>query len=172
IASGLIGAVLVPQFWALAGRMFTVSQGRRLLGPIASAGVLGGLVGSATAAAALSVVPVRSLVALAGLVFVGAGGVVAAMREEGAVAEPTHGPRRSPLRAFRGGPFLARIAILVCLSPAALLVVDSLFKWTVAHAVAPENLGRFFARYYTVLNGLALLAQLFVGGAIVRRLGV
>jgi len=40
----------------------------------------------------------------------------------------------------------------VCLSTAALLVVDYLFKWTVARSIPHERLGAFFARYYTILN--------------------
>ncbi|NVL68014.1 hypothetical protein, partial [Escherichia coli] len=36
VLSGLVGAVLSPQFWLLAAQMFTSAQGRRLFGPIAS----------------------------------------------------------------------------------------------------------------------------------------
>ena len=45
VTSTLIGTVLVPLFWAIVGARFTVSQGRRLLGPIAAAGTIGGAIG-------------------------------------------------------------------------------------------------------------------------------
>src|SRR3954471_15838209 len=46
VFSGLVGAVLSPQFWLLTAQMFTSAQGRRLFGPIASGGVVGGVVGA------------------------------------------------------------------------------------------------------------------------------
>ena len=46
VASGLIGSVLVPQFWTLVGSLFTVAQARRLLGVVASAGIVGAVLGS------------------------------------------------------------------------------------------------------------------------------
>jgi AAA family ATP:ADP antiporter len=73
VLTGLIGAVLVPQFWAFTGDLFTVAQGRRLLGPIASAGVIGGLVGSGLAALAVQIFPTRHLLLLASAIFFVAG---------------------------------------------------------------------------------------------------
>lgn len=46
VLTGLIGAVLVPQFWSFMGDVFTATQVRRLFGPISSAGVIGGVAGS------------------------------------------------------------------------------------------------------------------------------
>ncbi|HEY8943874.1 MAG TPA: MFS transporter, partial [Polyangiaceae bacterium] len=175
VVSGLIGAHLLPQFWALAARVFTVAEGRRLIAPIALAGVVGGLVGSGLAALALYVIPVQSLILVAAGAFLLAASVLASTAlEERNVPPP--GERRnrrgSAVSALREQPLLARIALLAVLSTAVVLTIDYSFKWTVASTVPAHELGGFFARYYAVVNGLSLLVQLFIGGALVRRMGV
>lgn len=57
--SGLLGAVLVPQFWAVLGGSLTIGQARRLFGFVATAGVFGGVLGSALAVGLLSSCPWR-----------------------------------------------------------------------------------------------------------------
>jgi AAA family ATP:ADP antiporter len=178
VFSGLVGAVLVPQFWSLVGGMFTAAQGRRLFGPVAAAGVIGGVVGSGGAALVLIALPVKALLAVASGAFVVAGAIaaLAPARDDVSRAPDASSRKRerttSRLGALRQEPFLVRIALLVALSTAALLTVDYLFKTTVARLVPVQDLGTFFARYYTALNVLSLVVQLFVGGAVVRRLGV
>ena len=71
VFSGLVGAVLSPQFWLLAAQMFTSAQGRRLFGPIASGGVVGGVAGAGTAALLLSRLPVTALLLVAAAAFLG-----------------------------------------------------------------------------------------------------
>lgn len=180
VLTGLIGAVLVPQFWAFTGGLFTVAQGRRLLGPIASAGVVGGLVGSSIAAIAVMVIPTRQLLFVASGVFVLAAITLFFSNTDRAAIEAA--PRttqrrasmfsRAAMRELGEDPFVARIAGLVALSTAAVLALDYLFKWSVAETVPARELGRYLATYYAMLNGISLVMQLFVGGALVRRLGV
>jgi AAA family ATP:ADP antiporter len=175
VLTGLIGAVLVPQFWAFTGDLFTVAQGRRLLGPIASAGVIGGLVGSGLAALAVQIFPTRHLLLLASAIFFVAGVALSFYRP---MAELGLGPRRvttisrEAMAAIRRDPFIRRIAGLVALSTSTVLAVDYLFKWSVAETVPAQELGRYLATYYAALNGISLVMQLFVGAALVRRLGV
>lgn len=73
---------------------------------------------------------------------------------------------------FEREPLLTRIAILVALATATVLVVDYLFKLKVARTVPPAELGQFFARFYTGLNALSIVVQLGVAGWLVRRVGV
>src|SRR5262249_36489008 len=68
-------------------------------------------------------------------------------------------------------PFLFRIAVLTVLCTAAFLVLDFFFKWTLARSISPDRIPRFVAHYYAVLNGGAVVFQLVIGRALVRRLG-
>jgi len=177
VLTGLIGAVLVPQFWAFTTGLFTVAQGRRLLGPIASAGVTGGLLGSSIAAAVVLVLPTRQLLFVASAIFLAAATVLFASKAHKSEESPATKKRdemlsRAAMKELAHDPYVARIAGLVALSTATVLAVDYVFKWSVAESVPPKELGSYLARYYMTLNGISLVMQLFVGGALVRRLGV
>lgn len=181
VFSGLVGAVLSPQFWLLAAQMFTSAQGRRLFGPIASGGVVGGVAGAGTAALLLARHPVTSLLLVAAFAFVGTALLLTALglpaQEAGPVVDlpdlDVKGERASkPSLALDKQPFVWRVALLVGLATGAVLTVDYLFKSTAALAIPAAELGPFFARYYAVMNGVSLVVQLLVAGRVVRRLGV
>jgi HEAT repeat protein len=177
VVSGLIGSIVVPQFWTLVGKVLTLAQGRRLFGLIAAAGVLGGVLGSGAAAGALLVLPVDALLLVSAAFFVVSGVVLLRVRGGERPARGT--PERSQavavagsLLTLRGQPLLARIALSVVVSTATLLVLDYCFKSTVARTMPPEHIGPFVARYYLALNGVSLFVQVFLSSAIVRRVGV
>ncbi len=187
VFSGLVGAVLSPQFWLLAGRLFTVAQGRRLFGPIASGGVLGGVAGATAAALLVQTLPVVTLLPVAAGFFVATAMVLTTVSEEEPQSLPSPGfarastiPPPPPKPAtpaswaalLRDNPFLVRIGLLVGLTTAALLVVDYLFKSTAARVLPAASLGMFFARYYAAVNVLSLFVQLFVASRLIRRIGV
>jgi ATP:ADP antiporter, AAA family len=76
VVTGLVGGSLVPLFWNAVGGVFTVTEGRRLLGIIGAAGVLGGVIGSTAAAALLTIVRVKALLPVSAVLFVAAAAVV------------------------------------------------------------------------------------------------
>ncbi len=180
VFSGLVGAVLSPQFWLLAAQMFTSAQGRRLFGPIASGGVVGGVAGATTAAVLLARHPVTSLLLVAAFAFIATALLLTTLSLPGDEEEELtsridiedKSPPPRPSLAWSQQPFVWRVAFLVGLSTAAVLTVDYLFKSTAAASIPHAKLGEFFARYYAVMNGVSLVVQLLVAGRIVRRLGV
>jgi AAA family ATP:ADP antiporter len=193
VTAGLISTTVFPQFWVTVGTLLTAGQSRRLLGPIASAGVLGSVAGAAVAAAVVPVAPIRALLVIAAVMFLAAAGAALllpslkvslgahhpAPRGEDGGQSPGPRPTRErssaltpSIDAFREEPFLVRVALLVAITTATALVIDYFFKWTIARALAPEDRGPFIARYYVLVNGAALVIQIFLGSTIVRGLGV
>ena len=175
VTSGLIGAVLVPLYWNLLASIFNVAQARRLLGIVGAAGVLGGALGSTAAAALLMVLHTRALLLVSSGVLVVT--AVALIGMPALEREPSPGPTailpsRRDAADLREEPFLRRIALLVVASTAAALFLDYFFKWTVARSVPHHEIAGFVARYYAWLNGLSVVAQILVTGALVRRVGV
>jgi AAA family ATP:ADP antiporter len=171
----LVGAILVPLFWSLIGSIFTVVQGRRLLGFIAAAGALGAAVGSGAAAGILTMVHTKRLLFVSAGMFAFTASFVSVVYrprvERKAKAMPKMlAPR--PREIYREEPFVGRIALLALASTAAVVSLDYFFKWTVARGVPHEQVARFIAVYYAALNGVALVAQLLGTGALVRRVGV
>jgi AAA family ATP:ADP antiporter len=175
VANGLIGAIIVPQVWNLIASMFTVAQGRRLFATISAGGVLGGALGSILAAALLTSIPVNGLLLVAASLLA-LTAIVVLVSTVGSTIPPAQTKPRSASgfrpAALRAEPFVLRIALLVVISTSALVAIDYFFKWTVARTVRPDDVPRFVARYYAVLNVAALVVQVFVSGPLVRKIGV
>lgn len=182
VFGALSATVLIGQFWQLAGTLFTAAQSRRLFGPLASGGVLGGVGGGALATILLQVVPVRGLLGVASLLYFGAALLATQLAVEDAVTAGQGGrlgsspaasqALRPQLATVRHDPFLIRLALIAALSVALSVVVDYLYKAKVSRTVAPEDLGEFFARYQLLLSLGALVLQLAITGPVVQRIGV
>ena len=178
--SGLLGSIVVVQFWMLAGELFTVAQGKRLFGMLAAGGVLGAVLGATVSSLALRSIEVRHLLPLASTVFL-LTATLATTIEVDPLPKRTaarRAPRFSIAQLFSGvagfqrNPYLYRLAALVIVSTCAVLATDYMFKSVAARSMKPEELGPFFAGYYAVLNTIALITQLLVAGTLVRRTGV
>ncbi len=176
LGSGVVGTVLPLQFWMMAGQLFSVSQGKRLFGPIAAGGVLGAAVGGGVAAIALRFVPVSALLIVAAAVFVGAS-LIVAVAPSGEAADQTGGATASfgwmrDFSVLRKERYIRLVAVLTVFGTATVLVADYLFKATAASHYPKAELGSFFAVFYAGQNAVALVVQLFVTGPAMRRLGV
>jgi|CZKU01.1.fsa_nt_gi AAA family ATP:ADP antiporter len=177
VATGAIISAVVPQFWTLLEGELTTAQARRLVSPITSAGIVGGVLGSAAAAAALVVVRVKALLVLSSLTFILAAAVVVMIplrsRPTARAASATKTPMVTTfVGAVREEPFLRQVALVVTVSTATLLALDYFFKWTVARTVPHDEVGMLVARVYAALNVASLVLQLLFGSALVRRVGL
>jgi AAA family ATP:ADP antiporter len=177
VTVGLLASCVFPQFWLLMGSGLTLAQSRRLVGPIASASVLGAVSGAAIAASVVSTWPIRVLLAICAVLF-GLGSVclVWIPKTEAQTASPIEERKPealvSQIGAFVEEPFLLRIAAVVCLTTATALVIDYFFKSTVARSMPAMERGRFIARFYLGMNAGSLVLQMLLGAPIIRKLGV
>ncbi len=188
--SGLLATVMVVQFWLLVGQLFTVAQGKRLFGPIAAGGVLGATVGGVTGAAVLHTLEAlgtgrataddpagaRVLLLVAAIFFLATAVALTTIETEEDDVLPDSGtadPQR-PSGALEAGErsYVWRIGLLIALSTATVLTTDYLFKLTAKATIPAAELGQFFAGFYAVLNGIALVVQLLVARHLLQRLGV
>ncbi len=172
---GLVSSSVYPQFWLLMGGGLTVGQSRRLFGPIGSAAVVGAALGASLAAALVSWVAITVLPLVAAMMFVAAAGLslaVAAPPPRPHDAKPPDAGVVAFVRSVSAEPFLLRVGALVIFTTATALSIDYFFKWTIARSLPLGERGAFVAQYYAVVNAGTLVVQLFVGNALVRRLGV
>ena len=181
VFGALSATLLVGQFWLLAGTLFSAAQSRRLFGPLASGGVLGGVGGGAIAALLLRSMEVRGLLGVASLLYFGAAFLatrleieetVALSRPLGSSPVASREPLGPQIATVQRDPFLIRLAAMAMLSVAVSVVVDYLYKAKVSRTIAPQELGAFFARYQLVLSLGSLLLQLGITGPVVQRIGV
>ncbi len=179
--SGLLATVLVVQFWMFAGQLFTVAQGKRLFPGIASGGVLGAVAGGLIATAALELMPdghhgVKNLLLVAAGVFLATAFVLTTIPTDD-VGTPFRDATSAldveeGIDVLRDFPYVRNIAVFVTLSTVTVLATDYLFKYVAKAEVPTAELGSFFARYYAVLNAVALVVQLAIAQRVVQRLGV
>lgn len=181
VFGALSATLLVGQFWLLAGTLFSAAQSRRLFGPLASGGVLGGVGGGALAALLLSRIEVRGLLGVASLLYFGAAFLATQLVNEetpllsrplGSSPAAASQPLRPQLAKVQRDPFLLRLAAMAVLSIAVSVVIDYLYKAKVSRTIPPEQLGAFFARYQLVLSLGSLLLQVVITGPVVQRIGV
>ena len=181
VFGALSATLLVGQFWLLAGTLFSAAQSRRLFGPLASGGVLGGVGGGALAALLLSRIEVRGLLGVASLLYFGAAFLATQLvieetpllsRPLGSSPAAASQPLRPQLAKVQRDPFMLRLAAMAVLSIAVSVVIDYLYKQKVSRTIPPEQLGGFFARYQLVLSLGSLLLQVVITGPVVQRIGV
>ena len=169
----LAGALLVAQFWVLAGHSFSVSQSRRLFGLLAAGGVLGAVIGAGLTVLALRIAPPHLLLALASVLFGIAALVSCGVRAP--VSSPVPIPLAKMLSAtqvVQKHALLLRLAWLTAVSTIVFVVLDYLFKASAAQTLTPRQLGPFFARFYLVTNALSLFVQVALTPRLLRQLGV
>ena len=176
ITSGVIGTILMLQFWLFAGQLFSVAQGKRLFGAMAAGGVLGATIGATVAAVMLRFVAAQTLLVVGAVTFLAAALCVTIVptEEEVDATDPTPVSPFAWLKdvsLLRDNRYVALIGTLVAVSTAAVLITDYLFKSTAAVAY-PKDLGTFLGGYYAVQNAMSLFVQVVLTGAIVRKLGV
>jgi hypothetical protein len=174
--TGLIGPALAVQFWLLAGQTFTSAQGKRLFALIAAGGTLGAVAGALLAERLLAIWSLQALLGAAAAIQVATATVVVGMGENAPPFEKgDHLPRGrlwiAGLSAVATNTYLRRIGWITMLGTATVLTTDYLFKATIARSLSEAALGPFLARFYALLNAIALLVQLVVAMRVVQRIG-
>lgn len=173
--TGLIGTVVVIQFWLLAGTRFTTAEAKRLYGPIAASGAVGTLAGAIFAWALLHAFEIETLL-LAAAVFYLVGAALLA-RDKDSVEPRLHAAhiKRRFVAApskLRGQGYAARLAILTLCATAAALLADYMLKSAAAAAYRTDDLARFIARYNGAVAALSLVFQVVGTAWLVRKIGV
>lgn len=169
----LAGALLVAQFWVLAGTTFSVSQSRRLFALLAAGGVVGAVLGAGLTMVALRAAPTHALLAVASTLFGLAALVACNVRAP--VSSPIPVPLSQMLSAgqiIQKHALLRRLAVLAAISTIVFVVLDYTFKTSAALRHGPDDLGAFFARFNLVTNVLSLVVQVAITPPLLRRLGV
>jgi ATP/ADP translocase/HEAT repeat protein len=183
--AGIIGLVVVAQFWTLANHLFTPREGKRLFGVLTAAGTLGGMMGGVVANWAVNFLfGTRELLWLVAVLFSGALGVVSfAVSERQRVRGNTYteaAPREIQARhasgiigSLRGSPYLQTIAALIFVSVIVSTLIDYQFKAAAKEAyTSTDALAGFFGSYYAWLSVVTLFAQVWLTARLLMGLGL
>jgi ATP:ADP antiporter, AAA family len=164
--------LVVARFWLMVSERFTVTQAKRIYAFIGAGSVLGAIAGTGLAGVLTLHFPARHLLLAAAGAFALASAGPAFLLESGR-GTPAILDAPASERFFNrelASPYVLRLGALVLVAAITVTVVDFTFKSQVAAAVAPADLGAFFARFYLVLNFVSLGAQLLLVRPLVRSL--
>jgi AAA family ATP:ADP antiporter len=189
---GIFNMMVVAQFWSLANELFSQSQGKRLFPIIAIGGTIGAIAGSYAAKLLIGaigiglIMPIAAalLVACIALTFAGTRAARAIPRTE----EDTHEVEEKPLEK-QGGfklvlkmKYLRLIAIMIVLYNLVNTTGEYILGSVVTAAataeaggnaeVAKQIVGQFYGDFFTWVNVVAAVLQMFVVSRVVRFLGV
>ncbi len=176
IWTGLLGSLAVLQFWMVLGDLYTLTQAKRLYSLVWTGSLLGATAGAFAARLIAGRASTSTLVLASALVFgVTAVGPAIALGRAAPAAERR--PRGATtlaegVKLFQSDAYVRSLAVLVLVSTIALTLGDYVFKSSVARSVPQQELGSFFGGFYALLNLLALLAQVALGGWLFRVVGL
>ena len=187
--TGVLATTVVVQFWLLASYVMDFGQAKRTFALLGGGGLLGAVIGSLLASGVLMFTTARVLPLVASGVLALASFVPLFFSRERAAQEAplsSDSASETPARSVaRGAPrddnrsgqvrhdaYLRRVLALALLGTITVTLADYIFKSVVVREVAPARLGDFFARYYALLNGLALIVELIITPRLLRTAGV
>ena len=189
---GIFNVMAIAQFWAFANDLYTPDQGKRLFPLIGVGSSLGAWLGSMRAGALVeSAGPIRLLVAGA-VILVGCVGlaritdrIVGGTRAQRAVSGQALGEGPSGFSMIASDRYLTLIAALAVVLNVVNTTGEYLFgRYVVEHAVAIHGagaaaegargqfIGETYSRFYSQVNLLGLILQMFVVGRLFKFLGV
>jgi AAA family ATP:ADP antiporter len=191
---GIFNLMIVAQFWSFANDVYSKEEGERLFATVGFGASLGAVVGARVADRLIEPLGVNLLLLLGGALLVGQGLVTNAIdRREQArrAARPVAAKAaKAPVRtnAFAmvfQSRYLLLIAIMLMLlnwvNTTGEYILGSIVEHSATAAVASgaagglskeQIIGDFYSKYFTMVNVLGLVLQLFVVSRIVKYLGI
>jgi len=172
--AALFSSIAFVQFWLVAVESFEVSEAKKVFGFVASGGLVGAVAGNALARLALVVArPPSLLLASAGLMLVAGVLVRIIAVPAGPAGEEQDVPvLRAVPHYFRIDPYVRLLGLLALLPALSALLIDFLFKATVAAHTAAAQIPATVANAYLAQSLVALLVELLVARFLLRRTGV
>jgi len=195
---GIFNLMVIAQFWSFANDVYTNEQGKRLFGIVGFGQTIGAILGGVVAHVLLGSLGVNALMLLAAAVLLLYALVtfgVGRRRNRSAVAvgAPTGDPgaldRRGGFELVRRDRYLLLIGVLLLLlnfvntngeyllgrivsGEANRLVAEGAAGALGAEAFRKQFIGGFYSEYFTWVNTLSALVQLFLVSRIMQRFGV
>ena len=192
---GIFNLMIVAQFWSFANDIYTKEEGERLFAIVGFGASLGAVVGARVADRLIEPLGIDLLLLLGAALLVGQ-----ALLSNHIDRRERNRPSARPVRAAAAGPRAAggnafslvlrtRYLLLIALMLMLLNVVNTTGEYILgsivertaddmiatgeAGALSKEQLiGDFYSKYFTLVNVLGLLLQLFAVSRIVRYFGV
>lgn len=177
VASEIVGALVVVQFWSIANDLHDARSARRLFSIIGLGRTLGLLASGLGASTAVQEIGTNNLIFVLVALMAAVMGLVRwlSLRYELGQSAAPAAPARPDADVIPEGfrPYVRVLGVMILLGFVAVNVGDFQFK-AAARLAHPDRDGltRFMSLYYATLGAVALPIQLFVTPRLLRRFGV
>lgn len=168
----IFGSILISGFWSIINEQYDPYRAKQVIGRLAAASTLGGLLGGLAASAVASFSDARGiLIMLAGMhLYCGLSlAVVARGSPQHATGQGSTGLMFEPLKRNR---LIRRMALLVVVMATTAALLDYLLKAAAARELSDAELVHFFSSFYVAVGLGGFLLQTFVGNKSLRWLGI
>ena len=171
----MVVAVMIIQYWTIAGESFQPQQAKRLFGIVAGGGSLAVMIIGINLKPFVSYFGSGMLLFLAAL-FLAISGILGFiclgyLKKEGPTKVSTLSNKSEPKKKM--DPFIVGIGGIVAFSAIATVMVDYQFKIT-ASTVYPDSsdLISFFGLFYGISGAISIIMQFFITGPVLSRFGI
>lgn len=179
VAVEVISALLLIQFWTLAGELFHARDARRLFGLIGSGGMVANVVVGLATARLARIAGSRQVLFLSAVLLLGVAASALAAGHWGrarllvrAVDRRVRGRQEVGARQVLRSGHLRALALLVVLTYFTTTLVDFQFKSVAGRALPVDQLTSLFGYISFWVGAVAVGFQLFGTGRLIQRLGV
>ena len=176
--TGLFASWIVTSFWVALTPAVTITQAKRLYGPIGAGALFGAVAGSGTARLLLLTPGLRKLILVSAAISIWTAVGPAMMfgrhvaKTVAAVKPPRRERAREAMRATLESRYVLKVLGLVLLATSIGTFADYVLKNEVAAHIAKVKIGPFFAEFAFFTNIGALCLQLFFLDRLLRWAGV
>ncbi|MEO8877393.1 MAG: MFS transporter, partial [Polyangiaceae bacterium] len=176
--TGLFASWVITTFWIVLGQAVTISQAKRMYGPMSAGGLFGAVVGSATAHLVAQTPGLRRLILISAAISVltalgPALWFARTVRRTQTAAPPRRREKTAQImRSTFQSRYIPRVLLLVLCATTIATFADYLLKTEVATHIAPVKIGAFFATISFWMNAAALVLQLFFLNRLIRWAGI
>ncbi len=168
-----VGSILTSGFWSMLNERFDTYSAKSIVGRVAGAGTLGGIVSGLVAERIAVAAPLTTMLPVLAFYQMVCGLVLLAMAPAGKpMASRSEQPEASGLAVMRQAPYLRTLAALVILGTMSAAMIDYVFKLAaVAQYGKGEQLLRFLTLFYGGVSVLSFLVQVTLSRLALTSLG-
>ena len=192
---GVFSLMIVAQFWSFANDLYTKEEGERLFPIVGFGASLGAVIGSVVAGRLIGSLGINQMMLVGALGLIlelqitviidRRHGAASALSPQATASATQPAPPHNAFSLVFRNPYLLNIGLMLLvfylLDATGEYVLGTIVKDRATQMVASgqanglsvgDVIGRFYSRYFGLVNLISLLLQLFVVSRIIKRLGV
>ncbi len=167
-----VGSILTSGFWSMLNERFDTYNAKSIVGRVAGAGTLGGMISGLVAARISSMAPIPAMIPVLAFYQLVCAILLFTVDAPAPREKPREQPEASGFEVLRQTPYLKTLAALVIVGTVSAAMIDYAFKAAALTEYGKgEHLLRFLALFYSATGILTFLVQTVLTKFVLTSLG-